>query len=123
MAWTILDFGLTGKRLEKVKKDIEINRIDVKRRILELEKNLKGLLRDMEENDKKISIYSNAVSVSRKRYNISQKQFDLGVITTLDLLTSEAELNSTEISYINAIINYKTKLSEIQRDYRVEYTE
>ena len=121
LVYPLIDFGLSRKKLQRLKRQIEISRIKIQKQKIQLERNLNELVRSIEENRKKISIYSNAVYVSRKRYDINVAQFEDGIITTLDLLISENDLNDSERSYLGTIINYKTTLSEINRDYIVIY--
>ncbi len=121
LAYPLFDFGLNKKRLKIKQKEIEKTRIDIKNQKISLERNLNNLLSGIEENYKTISILSNDVYVSQKRYDISQKQFQDGIITTQELLDSESALDNSEKQYLNAIMDYKIKLSKLETEYEVVY--
>ncbi len=119
--YPLIDFGLNSKRLERKKNDIETTRIRIKEHKIKFTRDFKNLVSDIEEQRKTISIYSNAARVAKKRHNISLNQFENGIITTLELLSSEADLTDSETSYLNAIISYKILISKINKDYNVIY--
>ncbi|NVO08812.1 MAG: TolC family protein [Bacteroidales bacterium] len=95
-------------------------KLEEKKLILENTKNtiikeIRDIVRTVEESRSRLSIYEKNKEVSTKSYKISQLRFSNGELTSQQLAVEQERLSQVQLEYLNAYITYQMALADLKR--------
>jgi outer membrane protein len=95
-------------------------KLEEKKLILENTKNtiikeIRDIVRTVEESRSRVSIYEKNKEVSVRSYKISQIRFSNGELTSQQLAVEQERLSQVQLEYLNAYITYQMALADLKR--------
>jgi outer membrane protein TolC len=85
-----------------------------------LRSTIQQTLSQLQLNRQKIESGKTNVELSRRLHEAAMTQYSQGIISNLDLRSSETSLNNAQLSYLQAIYDYNATLIELQSTVGVE---
>ena len=73
------------------------------------------MINKLESAKARVEVLSKSVELAQKSYNISLARFEAGTITSFDLSQMQIRLTDAKIQSLNALIDYKLALTDLNR--------
>ncbi len=113
--WVLFD-GLNTKA--KIAKS-EIEAIKQMEKIKDLKKKLRvkveNIERDLKVIDAEIEAWKSQLETSKKILNSVERKYEAGISTYIDILEARKTYEEIKVRYLNAILNYNLKISDLKR--------
>jgi outer membrane protein len=82
--------------------------------LLTLKQDIYTAYNDAATSIQKYSAGKKSVETAEKAYNFAQKRYDLGLLTTIDLLTNQNNLNRARVQMAQAHVDYVFRLKLLE---------
>jgi outer membrane protein TolC len=109
------DWGRTEARvnsklaeLEKVNRGLEETRVN-------LEREVRDVVDRVEEAQSRLALLVSSVNAAERSFRLSLVQFEAGTLNTQDLTLTQNRLASARRSYLNAYLDYRRALIDLER--------
>ncbi|NVM00748.1 MAG: TolC family protein [Candidatus Helarchaeota archaeon] len=80
-----------------------------------VERELREAVRKINEATNRLNVLKRSQQTAQRSYDISLKKFNIGEISAQDLERAQRRLTRSKLSYIDAIVDYQTAMSDLQR--------
>ncbi len=111
----IIDWGRSESLYKREKYRLEEKNLileDTKNTII---KEIRDIVRTVDESRRRLSIYEKNKNISIKSYNISQLRFSNGELSSQQLAFEQERLSQVQLEYLNAYITYQMALADLKR--------
>jgi outer membrane protein TolC len=94
--------------LEKVNRGLEETRVN-------LEREVRDVVDRVEEAQSRLALLVSSVNAAERSFRLSLVQFEAGTLNTQDLTLTQNRLASARRSYLNAYLDYRRALIDLER--------
>jgi outer membrane protein len=111
----IWDWGKNARQVEAAEANHNLNLLRYKNTKEQIVKEVRSAIRKLNSVKARIDVLSKSVEVAEKSFNISMERFKSGNITSFDLSQMQLKLTDSKINSLNALIDYKLALADLER--------
>ncbi|GJQ64222.1 MAG: membrane protein [Melioribacteraceae bacterium] len=111
----ILDWGKNAREVEAAKAEYNRTELNYNNRKESITIEVKSAIGRVKASLARVQVLSKSVEVAEKSYNISTQRFDAGKITSFDLTQVQLRLTDAKLNSLNAIVDYKIALADLER--------
>jgi outer membrane protein len=106
--------GTARTALERSKLNVESMKLQQGEDLLKLKQDIYTAYNDAATAIQKFNAGKKSVQTAEKAYNFAQKRYDLGLLTTLDLLINQNNLNRARVELAQAQVDYVFRLKLLE---------
>jgi len=110
----IFDWGEKKARIAAQQKSIEINEVQGKSELIDIELNIREVARNLENLSRQIDIAKQSVKNAQYTYDLNLIKYRQGDLSGMDMNQYQTQLSNKKISYSQALINYKLELLNLK---------
>lgn len=110
----LFDWGERKAEIRAAEATLESAEIDLANESIDIEVNLRQVLRNLENLRNQIEIQQKTVDNAQLTYEINYERYLNGDLTSLDLGIYQNQLSDKKMAHTNAIINYKLELLNLK---------
>jgi len=111
----ILDWGKNSREVEAATADLKLTTLYYENQKKVIKKEIISVINKLESAKARVEVLSKSVELAQKSYNISLARFEAGTITSFDLSQMQIRLTDAKIQSLNALIDYKLALTDLNR--------
>lgn len=111
----ILDWGANHSLVKMQKSILKENRLSYEYQIISIENEIRNTITSINNNLKKLLLLEKTVKLAEKSYDISYQRFVNGDIDVETLGLDRIRFTNAQNSYLQAYINYKLQLLDLNR--------
>ena len=97
--------GLRLQIKEQQKSDLKIS----------IQREVREIIRSVNESSEQLKIHSKNLELARQTYKISQKRFENGDLSNLELTVEQERLANIQLEYLDSFINYQLATNDLKR--------
>jgi outer membrane protein TolC len=115
IAIPVADWGRSKSLYRKENYTLEGKKLTLENVKSTIIKEIRNIVRTVEESRNSLSIYEKNKEVSVRSYKISQLRFTNGELTSQQLGVEQERLSQVQLEYLNAYITYQMALADLKR--------
>ncbi|MFO7768040.1 MAG: TolC family protein [bacterium] len=110
----LFDWGRNESLVQRRLSEIRVLEEQAEQVRQDLVQTVTNRVRAVESAQRRLEIQNQNVEVARKSYDFTQKRFDRGEITTVELAQAQDQLNQTLTNRLNALISYELAKADLK---------
>ncbi|MGE5458521.1 MAG: TolC family protein, partial [Methanococcaceae archaeon] len=111
----IWDWGKNNREVESAEANLRLSKLNLDYQRLSIINEITRLVSRLESARERVTVLSKSVELAEKSYNISLERFKAGNITSFDLSQMQLRLTDAKTNSLNALIDYKLALADLNR--------
>lgn len=111
----VWNWGKTKKETESAMANLTLTKLNHENQKQSIEREIISAVNRINSAKARVEVLSKSVEVAQKTYNISLSRFESGNITSFDLSQMQIKLTDAKLNNLNALIDYKLALADLQR--------
>lgn len=117
----IWDWGQNAREVESAEANYNLSALRQKNLEEQITKEILSAINKLNSAKARVDVLSKSVEVAEKSFNISLERFKSGNITSFDLSQMQLRLTDSKINSLNALIDYKLALADLERKTLKKY--
>ncbi|HKI78009.1 MAG TPA: TolC family protein [Ignavibacteriaceae bacterium] len=117
----ILDWGKNNRLVEAAEAQLDQAKLDYQNRGKEIKQEIIALVNRIKAAKARVEVLSKSVNLAQKSYDISLSRFESGNITSFDLAQMQIRLTDAKTNSLNALIDYKLSIADLERKTMHKY--
>ena len=111
----VWDWGKSAREVESAEASYNLSVLRHKNLKEQIVKEILSAINKLNSAKARVDVLSKSVEVAEKSFNISLERFRSGNITSFDLSQMQLRLTDSKINSLNALIDYKLALADLER--------
>jgi outer membrane protein TolC len=111
--WTLFDGFAKDSRVLQANIDKTKNEVNYQDKIMELKTTLNKTLADIKALEHQLKANEENLKVAKEALRLSTERFKANIANTLEVLESENNYQSAQLTYINTLYNYNLKILDL----------
>jgi outer membrane protein TolC len=111
--WILFDGFAKDSRVLQAKIDKTKNEISYQDKIMELKTTLNKILADIKALEHQLKANEENLKVAKEALRLSTERFKANIANTLEVLESENNYQSAQLTYLNTLYNYNLKIFDL----------
>lgn len=111
----VFDWGENNRKVEAAEANLELNKLTLKNQKEQVEKEVMEAVNRINSAKARVEALSKSILLAKKSFEISQQRFQAGTITSFELQQMQLRLTDAKINSLNALIDYKLSLADLNR--------
>jgi outer membrane protein TolC len=111
----VLDWGKNKRNVESAEADLSLYKLSFENRKKEIQNEIITVVNNLNSAKARVETLAKSVELAQKSYDISVARFQSGTITSFDLQQMQLRLTDAKINSLNALIDYKIALADLNR--------
>lgn len=111
----ILDWGANRSLVRLRQSQLKQNKYQLENQTVEIEKEIRNKVNNLQSNLRRLVLLEKNIKLAEKSYNISYQRFSNGDIDAESLALDRVRYTNAQQSYLQAYINYKLGLLDLNR--------
>ena len=117
----VWDWGKNAREVESAEASYNLSVLRHKNLKEQIVKEILSAINKLNSAKARVDVLSKSVEVAEKSFNISLERFKSGNITSFDLSQMQLRLTDSKINSLNALIDYKLALADLERKTLMKY--
>lgn len=115
LSYPIADWGRAKNLVKQAESRLFQKKLDRENTERNIEKEIREIVRNVYETEKRYRINRQNQEVARKSYGISQLRFENGDMTSQELSIEQERLSQVQLAYIESYISYRLAVANLNR--------
>ncbi len=111
----VLDWGKNRRQVESAEANLSFYKLSYENQKQEIQKEIIEVVNNLNSAKARVETLSKSVELAQKSYDISLARFQAGTITSFDLQQMQLRLTDAKTNSLNALIDYKLALADLNR--------
>lgn len=111
----VLDWGKNKRQVESAEANLNLYKLSYENQKQEIRKEIIEVVDNLNSAKARVETLSKSVELAQKSYDISLARFQAGTITSFDLQQMQLRLTDAKTNSLNALIDYKLALADLDR--------
>ncbi len=109
------DWSKNNYEVQAAQANLESQRLTQKNRIEQIKQEIRTAVRNFHSSGQRVDITKRSEALAEKSYKINLLKFENGDLSSQDLALEQNRLTEARVNSLNAIIDYRQALSDLQR--------
>ena len=111
----VLDWGKNNREVESAEANLEQSKLNYKNETRNIKQEIISIVNKIKSAKARVEVLSKSVELAQKSYDISLSRFQSGNITSFDLSQMQLRLTDAKVNSLNALIDYKIAVADLER--------
>lgn len=111
----VWDWGRNSREVQSAEVNLRLSKLTYENQKKSIINEIKQLVSRIRSAQARVDVLSKSVEVAQKSYNISMERFRAGNITSFDLSQMQLRLTDARTNSLEALIDYKLALADLNR--------
>ena len=111
----VLDWGSNSRKVEAAEANLTLNKLSYENQKEEIKKEIIEVVNRINSAKARVEALSKSVELAQKSFDISSQRFQAGNITSFELQQMQLRLTDAKTNSLNALIDYKLALADLNR--------
>ncbi len=111
----VLDWGSNSRKVEAAEANLTLNKLSYENQKEEIKKEIIEVVNRINSAKARVEALSKSVELAQKSFDISSQRFQSGNITSFELQQMQLRLTDAKTNSLNALIDYKLALADLNR--------
>ncbi|MGD8782305.1 MAG: TolC family protein [Ignavibacteria bacterium] len=115
LSMPLLDWGKGSLDIQSAKINLELQKLKKNNIVSNIQNEILSVINNVNSAKERLLILSKNIEIAEKSYLISLERFKSGAITSSELSQVQLKLTEARLNELNALIDYKTSVAELER--------
>lgn len=115
LSYPIFDWGRGSSKVKQAKFNLQSKELYKENQEVTIRREVREIIRSVNESYEQLNIHRKNLDLARQTYQITQKRFENGDISNLELTVEQERLATIQLDYLDAFIAYQLSLNNLKR--------